>query len=1169
MKGFAFPFGWLVVVVFALGVAVVPDPVSAQGGPECTIVGTEGPDVLEGGPGVDVICGLGGDDVISGGSGSDIIYGGEGNDIIDAGSGADTVYAGDGDDVVDGRSGADVVAGGSGNDVLSGSSGSDDITGGRGADELFGGSGRDDLKGGPGVDSADGGSGSDTCAAETVVSCETVNPDEGGVAPATVTVDTPGEGQTVFAETQVSVTVEPADATGTVEVSVGGVSVGSSAIVDGAATVAWDTTTSADGEAVLLAEARDESGAVTATSSISVIVDNALDSYGRIQADGEAGVLSVDEYVEYGVLSLTNPELLPPQYLGGAGAGAEDPVDSGSGLGVWFMAPWPATSTETQARLTEFLSVREVDVVLPQTTSRLQQQQANTTWPECNEGPEVLPVWAIVGKAFRCVHNVDVDGTTVFEVYYTVEGLDDPSLADLVSVAIQGSGWAETVSDTDTDGNGVPDVVERVARSLVESWEAYTALGYPTPTGLPIGVAMHDPNGPAPGSPGVVLPPVVAGGPTLVQLSNSQLFDYLPRHELYHLFQYQYVGLFDFGVDNILVFCGPPFILCGQASRQMVELNWFQELSAEWATHQVQEWHADRGTPVAGQLEMYAFNLPAWFSALDDGLVAWGGLGFGDEQYGSFTLAEFLEERFPTVTGDPNPSVVRQVWERLAIAPSSAVSAVGAVVESNGETWETFLPAYAQANYTVASPDPTRPYRDDDAAPVWRDLLENTAFPTAGTFDPIGSTGVNPAALGLNLARPARIIEPLQSDIVATGQVEVGPGGMVYVELIPPDGFSGSIAVQASGVSSAVDVQAMSFGVYPELCAVPDPLTGAGGVVTGEFLIDGSCRFVTLVVTNTEPSGGTVSVGWEAALLAEGNLLVNPGFETGDFTGWVTFDDTTPNHVWFGTETGNGFFDPVEGTYAASVTSLDGIGPAGFDQQVTVVPGQSYQASVQVGKFEGFFPSAALEIIDETGTVIASDTVDFGLIQEWRLLATSFVAPADTVTMRLAWTQYLTGESSTIWFDDARLEVSDEPANLAFEAGTLNGWTADPVNLGTVFEVRADGQPDALDPYAAHMIIPGTAFGSEQLTRTVYSPGNAEAAVLVSGTAGAVAILEVIHSGGMSVDSVTLTGSGNWIRLSVLADFNDPVTIRLIGDRGAAPTGVDIVFDGVYVSPSG
>ncbi len=64
-----------------------------------TLVGTDGPDVLQGTFEDDVIVGLGGDDVIRGASGSDTICGGDGDDEIHGDSQDDTIFGGPGNDI--------------------------------------------------------------------------------------------------------------------------------------------------------------------------------------------------------------------------------------------------------------------------------------------------------------------------------------------------------------------------------------------------------------------------------------------------------------------------------------------------------------------------------------------------------------------------------------------------------------------------------------------------------------------------------------------------------------------------------------------------------------------------------------------------------------------------------------------------------------------------------------------------------------------------------------------------------------------------------------------------------------------------------------------------------------------------------------------------------------
>ena len=63
---------------------------------QCTIIGTDGPDVLTGAIGRDVTCGLGGDDQIRGLGGSGVNFAGAGDDFVSGGASDDTVLGEDG-----------------------------------------------------------------------------------------------------------------------------------------------------------------------------------------------------------------------------------------------------------------------------------------------------------------------------------------------------------------------------------------------------------------------------------------------------------------------------------------------------------------------------------------------------------------------------------------------------------------------------------------------------------------------------------------------------------------------------------------------------------------------------------------------------------------------------------------------------------------------------------------------------------------------------------------------------------------------------------------------------------------------------------------------------------------------------------------------------------------
>lgn len=132
-----------------------------------TVVGTGGPDLLQGNVGKDVILGLGGDDVIKSFSGNDVICAGQGDDTVKSGGGNDRVFGQAGDDRVRASGGNDYAEGNAGDDLLEGEENADQLFGGVGGDTLTGGPANDLLNGGPDRDRCVGGPGTNT-----LVSCE-------------------------------------------------------------------------------------------------------------------------------------------------------------------------------------------------------------------------------------------------------------------------------------------------------------------------------------------------------------------------------------------------------------------------------------------------------------------------------------------------------------------------------------------------------------------------------------------------------------------------------------------------------------------------------------------------------------------------------------------------------------------------------------------------------------------------------------------------------------------------------------------------------------------------------------------------------------------------------------------------------------------------------------
>ena len=95
------------------------------GDPSLELVGTNGPDTLEGTGGKETLIGKRGDDVLRGMGGKDELRGGKDDDELRGGKGADKLFGGDGDDTLIGGQGADRLMGGNGHDTLTGGPGAD------------------------------------------------------------------------------------------------------------------------------------------------------------------------------------------------------------------------------------------------------------------------------------------------------------------------------------------------------------------------------------------------------------------------------------------------------------------------------------------------------------------------------------------------------------------------------------------------------------------------------------------------------------------------------------------------------------------------------------------------------------------------------------------------------------------------------------------------------------------------------------------------------------------------------------------------------------------------------------------------------------------------------------------------------------------------------------
>ena len=159
------------------------------------VYGTPGSDHLNGTDGDDVICGLGGADTISARGGNDIVDGGAGSDNISGGPDADRLLGGGGDDMLAGAEGDDALWGESGDDQLNAAEGDDALDGGAGVDHLNAAAGDDRCAGGETTNNCEDATGTDPLAQPLTLAASPVAP------PLTFTLDDGFPGLSVTIET--------------------------------------------------------------------------------------------------------------------------------------------------------------------------------------------------------------------------------------------------------------------------------------------------------------------------------------------------------------------------------------------------------------------------------------------------------------------------------------------------------------------------------------------------------------------------------------------------------------------------------------------------------------------------------------------------------------------------------------------------------------------------------------------------------------------------------------------------------------------------------------------------------------------------------------------------------------------------------------------------------
>lgn len=250
------------------------------------------------------------------------------------------------------------------------------------------------------------------------------------------------------------------------------------------------------------------------------------------------------------------------------------------------------------------------------------------------------------------------------------------------------------------------------------------------------------------------------------------------------------------------------------------DVNWWQELTAEWAAHQV-----DKSNPSNSDRRLYASDLDVVLGAPHEAIDSRDRPG-GDRQYGMFVLAEFIENRFGT-------EALVESWERIGQQePPSQVLVT--ILDSYGAGYEEEIVNFRADTYQLApaiaaggslagligfsDPDINQTTSDPDGS--WRlELQRSVDTRVAGD-----ANSTDPVVV--NQARPLHLSQQVPAgsgQTSSTVTAALGAGGAVYADLEIPGGAARielDFELPDAGLPAEdVTARLVFYDPYPAACA--------------------------------------------------------------------------------------------------------------------------------------------------------------------------------------------------------------------------------------------------------------------------------------------------------------------------------------------------------------
>jgi len=164
-----------------------------------------------------------------------------------------------------------------------------------------------------------------------------------------------------------------------------------------------------------------------------------------------------------------------------------------------------------------------------------------------------------------------------------------------------------------------------------------------------------------------------------------------------------------------------------------------------------------------------------------------------------------------------------------------------------------------------------------------------------------------------------------------------------------------------------------------------------------------------------------------------GNVVANCGFESGDFTSWTLFGNTTnPGGNYFGVDAA----DANSGNFGAYLgTDPISGGPLGLGQLLTTKPGQSYLLSFWLQQDAPSSPGYDHVFVAAVNGVLWLGLTDPGQAGSWRKYSDSFVAVSTSTVMEFA----LINDDSFWSLDDVSVTPTPDPGTFLLLGSGLAG----------------------------------------------------------------------------------------------------------------------------------